>query len=282
MSNWNRISSILMIAACILSLSCHRTPERHFALRGKVISVEKGQHQVTLAHEEIKDFMDAMTMPFNVSEDRALAELSPGQTIEATLVVQKDRSWIEGIRIVSKGEVANMPPAEPATMPVRRGDKIPDFWLTNQDGKRIHISQYLGRPLLLTLIYTRCPIPDYCPRMSKKFSEIHKGLKSFPASGSTPHLLSISFDTEYDSPKILREYAARYMNPVSFENWEFATGSPEEINQIASYFGLVYRKESGRIVHSLVTALIGPDGTLAHLYVGNEWVPQQILAEFKK
>ena len=112
------------------------------------------------------------------------------------------------------------------------------------------------------------------------FAEIHRKLRSMPDSNRKPRLLTISFDTEYDTPPILRAYAGRYMNPIDFGEWGFATGSPDEIKEIAGYFGLTYFKESDQFMHSLVAALIAPDGRLEHLYLNNEWTPDEILAEF--
>lgn len=281
-----RRTSIVILALCsaFAFSSCQREPERRFDLTGKVVSVDRSQHQVTLAHEEIKGFMDAMTMPFNVKDDRALAVLAPGQTVRATLVVRKDSSWIEALTI-SKTEPAENSKVENSTAEnptAKSGDEVPDFSLVNQDNKPIHLSQYRGENLLLTFIYTRCPIPDYCPRTSGNFAAIHNSIVSSPSSGLKTHLLTISFDTENDTPQVLREYGARYMHPPVFGEWEFATGSPDEIRNITFYFGLAFRRESGQIVHSLVTALIGPDGRLVHIYAGNQWTPAQILAELKR
>jgi len=217
-------------------------------------------------------------MPFSVREDWALEALAPGQTIQATLVVQGDRSWIEGIRI-SQSAAGGRP--ETAVAMPGIGEEVPDFKLINQDTAQIRLAQYRGRPLLLTFIYTRCPLPDYCPRTSRNFSEVYRGLTSVAKAGQKPHLLTVSFDTEYDTPAVLREYARRYMNPPDFGVWEFATGSPEDIKKITSYFGLIYRKESGQITHSLVTALIGADGKLKQIFQGNEWTPSQVLNAFR-
>jgi protein SCO1/2 len=269
---------IMVLSVCAFMTGCQKAPERRFDLKGKVISVDKEHRQVTIAHEDIKGFMDAMTMPFNVKEDWALEALAPGQAVEAILVVQADRSWIEGIRIsktVSTSDPVN------TILPPQRGDEIPNFELLNQDNRRIKLSQYRGRPLLLTFVYTRCPLPEFCPRTSKNFSEIYREVQSSLPAAKKPHLLTISFDTDYDTPAVLRDYARRYMNPVSFENWEFATGTIEEIRKITTYFGLVYRKESDQIVHSMVTALIGPDGKLMHLYLRNEWTPKDVLADLQ-
>ncbi len=270
---------IALLSTCFVSIGCRRAPEQRYDLRGRVVDVDKGRKQITLTHEKIEGYMDAMTMPFNVADDWALSVLAPGQEVEATLVVRGDRSWIEGLRITQtdSGESSAVVHSEPEL-----GAEIPDFRLRNQNGEKIHLTQYRGRPLLLTFIYTRCPLPDYCPLMSMRFAEIHGSLQSLPESPKKPHLLSISFDTEFDTPSVLREYAKRYMNPATFENWEFATGSPDEIKEITSYFGLSYHKESDQIIHSLVTALIGSDGKLSHLYQGNQWTPDQVLSDLRQ
>jgi protein SCO1/2 len=198
--------------------------------------------------------------------------------VDATLVVQGDRSWIEGLKISqSEGsDNADLIGSMPAI-----GAEVPDFHLVNQDNRQIHLAQYRGRPLLLTFIYTRCPLPDFCPRTSMNFSEIRRGLQSIPDPSRRPHLLTISFDTERDTPAVLRDYGRRYMNPPDFEEWEFATGSDEDIKKITGYFGLSYQRESGQITHTLVTALIGADGKLTRLYEFNQWTPRKVLAELK-
>jgi protein SCO1/2 len=278
MRSRNHSVSAAAVCICLLWVSCQRSPEQRFDLKGKVVAVDKGQRQVIIAHEPIKGYMDAMTMPFHIKDDWALPVLAPGQVVQATLIVQGDRSWIEGLRITQTKDISGSAVANSAP---KVGDEVPDFHLLNQDNKRIHLSQYRGRPVLLTFIYTRCPLPDYCPRTSKNFSEIHRGLQSISQSSRRPHLLTISFDTDFDTPAVLKAYAARYMNPVIFSEWEFATGSPDEIKKITGYFGLSYWRESGQIIHTLVTALIGPDGRIARLYLGNEWTSRQVLAELQ-
>lgn len=273
-----RFISLLALVACVLCMNCRRAPEQRYDLKGRVISVDKSNKKVTLAHEPVEDYMDAMTMPFNVRDEWALDELAPGQGVEATLVVQGDRSWIESL-IISQTMDSDTPDAVSFLPEI--GDEVPDFTLLSQDNMPIHLAQFRGRPLLLTFIYTRCPLPDYCPRTSMNFAEMHRKLRSIPESNRKPRLLTISFDTEHDTPPVLRAYAGRYMNPVDFSEWGFATGSSDEIKEIAGYFGLTYIKESDQFMHSLVTALIGSDGRLERLYLNNEWTPDEILAEFK-
>ena len=161
-----------------------------------------------------------------------------------------------------------------------RGDEVPDFSLVNQDGRRINLHQYRGRTLILTFIYTRCPLPDYCPLMTEHFTRISEGLKQDPELYKQTHMLSISVDPEYDTPKVMRAYAESN-GQRSFDHWEFATGLAEEVRRAADYFGLEYYPESDQIIHSLRTALIAPDGKLLKIYRGNEWKPAELLTDLR-
>jgi protein SCO1/2 len=273
----------VVLAACLAVVSCRPTPQvqaKRYEITGKVVSIDRNGNRVTLAHGDIPGYMPSMVMPFTVRDAWAMSVLSPGQTVNATLVVQNDRSWLEELVIAQDSGQQSAGTAAGKAKEPGPGDEVPDFQLTNQDGKRIHLSQYRGDSLLLTFIYTRCPLPDYCPRMSGYFSELYRKAKA--GSLQKIHLLSISFDTEHDKPPILRRYGIDFAgSPEAFKIWEFATGSPEEVRKIATYFGLTYWKETGQIVHSLRTALISPDGKLVQLYRSNDWTPQQVIADLK-
>lgn len=259
---------------------------RRYNLKGKVVSVDRAEKRVTVEHEEISGYMDAMTMPFAVrgNDYWALDVLKPGDKVSASLVVDEGRTWIENIVITEESAAAQPSGGAGAEREAGPGDRVPDFSLINQDGKRIRLSQYRGRALVLTFIYTRCPLPDYCPLMSGNFAAIEKELKRTPALYDRTHLLSISFDTEYDTPKVLKSYGGAYTENYSnetFSHWEFATGSPEEIGRIAGFFGLRYFNEANQIVHGLRTALITPDGKVYKVYRGNEWKPEEALRDLQ-
>jgi protein SCO1/2 len=162
------------------------------------------------------------------------------------------------------------------------GDEVPDFSLVNQSGKRIHLHQFRGKPLLLTFIYTRCPFPDFCLRMSSNFSQVLKQLQSDPKTFDRTQLLSISIDPETDRPEVLRAYGEQYIAQVdpSFAHWQFASGTPAQVRQAADYFGLTYNRKDNQIVHGLRTVLIGEDGRVVNVYGGNTWKPQEVAADF--
>lgn len=257
-------------------------PQQRFDLRGKVVAVNKSDGTVTLAHEAVPGYMAAMTMDYRIKDQWAFGVLKPGQTVTATLVVASDKAWLEGIVVSdnAKPETNSLASLGSASDPL--GKQVPDFALTNQDGKRIHLHQYHGKVLLLTFIYTRCPLPDYCPLMSKNFAQILRQVRSDPVLSPVARLLSVSIDPEYDKPPVLRAYALDVAgNSAPFDHWEFASGTPEQVRKVAEFFGLKYWTDSGQIVHALVTALIGPDGKVAQIYRGNDWQPAQVLGDLR-
>jgi protein SCO1/2 len=161
------------------------------------------------------------------------------------------------------------------------GEDVPDFGLVNQDGQKIHLRQFRGKPLLLTFIYTRCPFPDYCLRLSHDFLEVMQRLQKSSQAFNNTRLLSISIDPETDTSAVLRSYGEGYVAGIdpTFQHWEFATGSPEEVRKAADFFGLAYNQKDGQIVHSLSTVLIGKDGKVVKVYSGNDWKPEDVAAD---
>ena len=173
----------------------------------------------------------------------------------------------------------------PGAQMAKEGDEVPNFTLRNQDNREIHIKDYRGKTLLLTFIYTRCPVPDYCTLMSDNFAQIDRALGQDPELYAKTHLLSISIDPTYDTPKVLRSYGAahteRYQNET-FAHWEFAGGTSEQVKEIAQFFGLTYFPEKDQIIHALRTVIVDPDGKVAKIYGGNEWKPEEVVEEIKK
>jgi protein SCO1/2 len=281
--------SLFILGLCIVATSPGCRPrrsanEKRYDLKGKVVAVNKTDRTATISHGDIVGYMPAMTMPFKIKNDADLEMLAPGDEVTGTLVVDDISSWVE-ISTIAEGTAPLSPtstvPGEP-----KPGDEVPDFALTNQDGKRIHLAQYRGQALTLTFIYTRCPQPDQCTLMSNNFAAIERELQKQPELYRKTHLLSISFDPDFDTPKVLRSYGASHTerySDESFQHWEFATGSSDEVKGIAQFFGLRYYHdtESGQdqVIHSLRTAVISPEGKLVKLYRGNEWKPEDVLGD---
>lgn len=247
-------------------------PERRYDLAGKIVAVDPSAHTLTIQHQDIPGLMKGMTMPFRVKDGWVFDAAQPGDSVTATLVIAGDSSHLENV-VVTQG--AGAAPVAGAIRVPQIGDAVPDFSFTNQNGKKLRIAQFRGKAVLLTFIYTRCPLPDYCIRMSSNFNDIAKQLKKDPGLYSKTEELSISFDPQYDTPKVLHQYGENYAGDVDpqFTHWQFVTASPEEIKKAADFFGLSYMPDGGQIVHSLRTVVIGPDGKITHLFNGNEWKP---------
>jgi len=162
---------------------------------------------------------------------------------------------------------------------------VPDFRLLNQSGRTIHLAQFKGRVLLLTFIYTRCPLGDFCPRMSRNFAEIDKALAADPALYAKTHLLSISFDPKFDTPAVLKSYGGAYTGLYTkerFAHWDFAAPPADELAALTQFFNVgVTPGEGQSLTHSLSTVLIGKDGKVAAWYPTNEWTPAEVLTAIK-
>jgi protein SCO1/2 len=247
-----------------------------------VAAVDADAGTVTVAHQSIPGYMGAMTMSFIVKDQWAFKVLKPGQSISATLVIEDDHSWLEGLVVTEEGRPGSDSLAPPESVTSALGQEVPDFSLLNRDGKRIHLHQYHGKALLLTFIYTRCPLPDYCPLMSRNFAQIAEQVRSDPKLSASTQLLSISIDPEFDTPAVLRAYGRKCAGTLHpFDHWEFATGTPEQVRKVAEFFGLRYWTDRGQIVHSLVTALVAPNGKVIQVYRGNDWQPAQVVSELR-
>jgi protein SCO1/2 len=279
------------LISCLFLSGCQSQPtrspdEKRYDLNGKVVSVERDKHLVTVAHEDIKDYMPAMTMPFNVKDNWVFEVIKPGDRIAAAYVVDGTNSWLE--EVVLTKESPEQPNSVSEAAEPKPGDEVPNYRLVNQDGDAIRIHDYKGKALLLTFIFTRCQDPDQCTLMSGNFATINQELQKQPDIYSRTHLLSISFDPEYDTPKVLRSYGAAYTGKFAdetFDHWEFASGSADEVKGIGQFFGLRYYKDEQtgkeQMIHTLRTALIGPDSKLIKIYRGNDWKTGDVVADLK-
>ena len=259
--------------------------EKPYPLKGVVVSVDAGASKVIVRHQEIPGYMDAMTMPFNVAESKILAELRPGDEIEAKLVVGEKSSRLEGI-VVSRHGTAVATQVIPEQGPYGKpGDPAPVTVLIGQDGKAISLADFKGKAVALTFIFTRCPLPDFCPRMNAQFAEMETLLAKEPALYAKTQLLSVSFDPEHDTPQVLREYRERFLKGVKGvapAHWKFATGTPDHIKEFATFFGLTYLKSGDQFVHSLATAVVGPDGKVLSIRRGNDWEVPEVIEDLRK
>jgi protein SCO1/2 len=247
--------------------------EKHFHVRGEVRGVDVQAKTIRIRHEEIPDYMPAMIMPFSVRDASLLKGLSAGDEIGFVLAVTKEDSWITQIqRLSESGPTAESRSDIQPGDPLQPGETLPDFTLTDQNGHPVHLKDFRGKIVLLTFIYTRCPLPNFCPLMSRNFASLQQRLqKELPGKF---HLLSVTIDPEFDRPEVLKDYAAR--QSADERTWSFATGSADDIGAVTSLFGLIHERAGGLINHDLRTALIGSDGKLVHTWKSNLWTPYEV------
>jgi protein SCO1/2 len=255
---------------------------RRFPFRGVVRAVDPGKREVTVEHEAIPDYMDAMTMSFPVKDDPQVFEiLHPGDRLEAKLVVDRGSYWLE--QILTKGFVGTPAAGAAAAVVtpqpnrgVAVGDPIPDFALTDQTGHTVRLSQLRGDPIAVTFLYTRCPIATACPLTATKFAKLDSLMK---AKGFGK-MLTITVDPEHDTPKVLAEYASHLgADPA---RWKFLTGDPKAVADVATSFGVLYYPEHGQVVHAQAAAVIDPSGRLAAIYYGQTWEAEHLLRDLEK
>jgi protein SCO1/2 len=258
-----------------------------YKLRGKVVSTDPTSGEVILDHEAIPGFMDAMTMPYKMKDASIVGELHPGDVITADLLVSQDADAdvvLDHIVVVAQG-TPDYKPAVVYHVPMP-GDQVPDFALRNQDGHEIHIKQFRGKELLITFIYTRCPLPNFCPRVTHNFAAIEKQLSSDPVLYAGTHLLSVSFDPEHDTPERLRAYGVQYIGSdakTAFVHWDFGVPQKPILTEMDRYFDLgMTAGPDDSISHTLSTTLVGRDGKVVRFYPGNDWTPEQVVADVKQ
>ena len=283
----------IILALALMAASCGpRDGADRYPLKGKVEALDIFDRELTVAHEEIPGFMPAMTMPFRMPEDKSLLarfrgmrleRLRRGDVITATLVVKASESWIENVNVIRYEPPPDMP--IPIPKEARVGETVVDVLLEDQDGKPLHLEDYRGHALALTFIYTRCPLPEFCPRIMKSFQDLEQAIEDDPGLSKTARLLSISFDVEFDRPEVLKAFGSAFVKDRGqgpFARWKLATGTKEAIDRLGRYFGLVFFKEDGQFAHTLVTVVIGPDGKLAKELSGNDWTPDEAHAAMRE
>jgi protein SCO1 len=280
-----RILCLILLAA-FAAPACRREAApaagHRYLLKGKIVEVDVPGRTVTVAHEDIPDLMPGMTMDFVVLEKDAvlLREVGPGDAITATLVVSDSRYWLEDLVVVTKGPPD--PNATPGALEAKPGDAVPDVALVDQDGRPVHLADFRGKALALTFVYTRCPLPDYCPLMMRNFAAAQATLENDPALAARTHLLTISFDTKHDTPDVLRAFGKPFQKTAKpFTHWTLATGKEEAISALGGALGLDHVPDTQSFTHNLRTAVLDRQGRLRRLFHGNDWKPEDLVAELK-
>ena len=276
------------VALLLATVAC-RSDQRTYTLHGQVYEVAADRKQAVINHEEIKGFMAAMTMPYKVKDTQVLADITAGDMVDATLVVASNEAYLT---VVKKVGHAPVPKAEPETAVqpaptssgfelLKPGEAVPEAHFVDENGKKRVFSAFKGSTVVLTFIYTRCPLPTFCPLMDRHFQSLQKTFAADPALKNV-QLVSISFDPITDTPAVLKKHAKELAADPA--RWSFFTGDRDDIDQFAARFGVSISRalnDALDITHNLRTAIIDSDGKLVKAYTGNEWTPEQLLADLK-
>lgn len=222
-----------------------------FTVDGIVVAVDPTARTMLVSHRPIDKYMPAMMMPFQVADVEDLKPLSPGARVEFELVVEKERSFARRIRKTGEGDIP------PAKEKLRPGDRLPEFRLTDQQGRIVTEDDLRGRVVAVNFIYTRCPLPDVCPRLAANFAALQRRF------GDRVLLLSVTVDPDYDTPTVLGEYARRWA--ADPRGWRFLTG---DVARLAAALGEVYWTDEGSIGHNSMTTVVGRDGRIAAMVEG--------------
>jgi protein SCO1/2 len=272
------IPQLVLVAAYVLLIltgfAAHPAA-RVFTVTG-IVRSPHADGAITIEHDEIPGFMPAMTMPF-YADAADVAGLVPGDRVEFEFHVGRESRATRFKKLpsapIQQRADTPAPPAAPARR-LRAGDTVPPFVLQNQNGERFTESVFKGRYSILTFVFTRCPVPEFCPLISRKFQELQQALADRPAEYQ---LISITLDPEYDRPEILQAYS-KYLD-ASHARWQFATGGQAEVAKLTRAFAVRTEFNNGRLDHTLATALIGPDGRVIEIWRGNAWKPSEVLAQ---
>ena len=279
-------SKLILLATALTG--CHTAPppapaSQTYHVHGTVMALDAPHNELTLKTEEIPNFMAPMTMSYPLADPSAYSELHPGDTLTATLVLtphQAETMHLKDIVVIAQASPDYVPVQYHVPEP---GDAVPNFTVLNQSGHTLGLQQFRGKVLVMTFIYTRCTLSDFCPRMSQNFAQIDKSLQSDPKLYTQTHLLSVSFDPAYDTPSVLKSYGSAYTGRYTketFQHWDFAAPTLAELPKMEHYFDLgVTPGPNGILQHSLATLVIGKDGKVVAFYPTNDWNVADILTK---
>ena len=275
------LTTFTLLAALGAAACSGDANRREYKLQGQILAVNPGHTEATIKHEEIPGFMAAMTMPYKARDPQQFAALKPGDLIDATLVIVSNDGYLENVRRVGEAplEKPTTAPASSGFELLKEGEPIPNTKFIDQDGKPVTFEAFRGSAVIATFIYTSCPMPTFCPLMDRHFAAIQERVQK-QHRGLNLRLVSVSFDPAVDTPPVLKKHAAA-MN-ADPRIWTFLTGDRDEVDKFAMRFGVALTRnlnDPKDIAHNLRTAIIDRQGNLVKTYSGNEWTPEQVLAD---
>jgi protein SCO1/2 len=280
----------ILVILGMLELACTRTAEekpRTYPIRGQILSVGQtlpnGLREVSVAHEDIPGFMPAMTMAYFVKTASLLDGLGPGDLFTATLVLSGGEVHLEAVKKTGHAPLpADAKPVKALDV-MEPGAEVPDDALTDQSGRTRKLSDWRGRALAVTFVYTRCPLPDFCPLLDRRFADLQRAIQADQTLRDRAHLVSITFDPAHDTVAVIRAHAkARGADP---RTWSYLTGSQAAIDRLTSRFGVsaINEKDDARsITHNMRTAIVDARGRLVTVHSGTDWTVETLLDDLRR
>jgi protein SCO1 len=272
----------LLVGIFLATLVAGCSRAKRYEIEGQVLAINTETRELTIRHKDIKGFMPGMTMPFRVADTVVLTERKPGELIKATLVVSDSLGIVENIVRIGEAPLPPDAPAPRATPILEVGSAAPDAQFVDQHARPRRLADWRGRVVAVTFVYTRCPLPDFCPLMDRNFAAVQRAFTQDTSLAGRFHLLSVSFDPEHDTPDVLATHARKAgADPAT---WTWLTGARNEVERFASAFGVSIIREdktNREIVHNLRTIVIDRDGKIAKIFNGNEWKPEELLAALR-
>ena len=279
---------VALVAAASVIVSCAKSPDesRRYTLQGQVIAIAADQQEATIKHDAINGLMPAMTMPYKVREPNLLKGLVPGDVIAARLVIVSNDAYLTEVKKVGEAPLdkpraeAPAPPASSAFELLKPGQAVPDATFVDQDEKRRTFGSFAGEPVVVSFTYTNCPLPTFCPLIDRHFATLQQRLREDPTLNGRVRLISVSFDPATDTPAVLKNHAR--ILQADPKVWTFLTGKRDDVERFAARFGVSIARapnDARDITHNLRTAIVGADGRLVKVYTGNEWTPDQVIAD---
>jgi protein SCO1/2 len=268
------------VAVFVVSIACSRA--REYRLQGQVLAIDPARQEITIKHGDIEGLMPGMTMPFHVKDARLMDCCQPGDLVTATLIVEDGTGYLSAVERTGRAPLSERPPAPPMDI-LNPGEAVPDVGLTDETGQARHLSDWRGKAVAVTFTYTRCPLPDFCPRMDQHFKQVQASVLADAGLRDKVALLSVSFDPAFDTPAILDAHARRA--GADRRVWHFATGEQQAIDAFASRFGMSIIREPSNpsdITHNLRTAVLDSSGRLETILNGTDWDPADLVAALRQ
>ena len=273
------IATSLVFAGCSNAKDDNANQTKSFTVLGYIEKIEMDGSRLVIDHDEMPDYMPAMIMPFTVKDPAESHDLSPGDQIRFTYIAEPTRSWIEGIEKTGlKRETKIKDDKDFSSSILKPHDFLPNYTFLDQENREVHLSDYRGQPVAFTFVFTRCPVPEYCPAMMRNFGKVDEMLGEDPSAPDSWQLLTISFDPEYDTPEVMKQYGQAFGKQS--ENWSLLTSATlEPIEGIAKNVGLKFGKKDGSYLHNLRTVVLDSDGRITKIFTDETWSPDELVQE---